>query len=53
MKAENVGSTLVITAEYLKNRNGEKRVKDLQEKSRTSHYEEEEFHVRRSSKRKE
>lgn len=53
MKAENIGNTAVITAEYLKNRNGEKRVKDLQEKSRTSHYKEEEFHIHRSSKRKE
>ena len=53
MKEENVGNTLVITSRYLKDRNGEKRAKDLREKNRPSYCKDEEFHIRRTSKRRE
>jgi hypothetical protein len=52
MKAENIGNTAVITAEYLKNRNGEKRVKDLQIKHCKADFEEQGYRNRRSERRK-
>lgn len=53
MQPGNIGSTAVITSQYLKEKNGEKYLRDKQEKRYQANLEEPEYRTKRAAKRKE